>query len=68
MVDDLKATWISKPFGKADWELFDLAKDPGEAYDLSAEKPTELKRLEKLWDEYADNVGVVLPEKLFTPQ
>jgi arylsulfatase len=61
---DLKATWISKPFGKAGWELFDLATDPGETRDLSAKKPAELMRLEKLWDEYAEKVGVVLPEKL----
>ena len=61
---DLKATWISKPFAKAGWELFDLAKDPGETKDLSAQNPAEMKRLEKLWDEYADKVGVVLPEKL----
>lgn len=64
---DLKATWISKPFGKSEWELFDLAEDPGETRDLSAEKPMELKRLEDLWDEYANDVGVVLPEKMFTP-
>ena len=61
---DLKATWISRPFAKGAWELFDLAKDPGETKDLSAKRPAELKRLEKLWGEYASKVGVVMPEKL----
>ena len=65
---DLKATWISKPFGKSEWELFNLAEDPGETRDLSVDNPTEMQRLEELWDEYANNVGVVLPEKMLAPQ
>jgi len=60
---DMKATWIHKPYGKSRWELFDLASDPGETRDLSAERPDELGRLEKLWDTYADRVGVVMPDR-----
>ncbi len=57
-----KATWISAPFGVSDWELFDLATDPGEARDLADQHPEVMQRLVALWEAYADDVGVVLPE------
>ena len=66
-VGDLKATWISETFGRADWEISDLAKGPVKIYDPSMERPTEPKRLEKLWDEYADNVGVSLAREIARP-
>jgi len=57
-----KATWIAAPFGVSDWELFDLAVDPGEAHDLADQHPEILQRLVAAWESYADDVGVVLPE------
>jgi arylsulfatase len=57
-----KATWISAPFGVSDWELFDLATDPGEARDLANQRPEVMQRLVALWEAYAEAVGVVLPE------
>jgi arylsulfatase len=57
-----KATWIDVPFGVSDWELFDLAVDPGEAQDLADRRPEILQRLVAAWEAYADDVGVVLPE------
>ncbi len=57
-----KATWISAPFGVSDWELFDLAVDPGEAQDLADQHPGILQRLVAAWEAYAEDVGVVLPE------
>ncbi|SIS66238.1 arylsulfatase [Roseivivax lentus] len=30
-----KAVWMPKPFGKDQWQLFDVSKDPGETRDLS---------------------------------
>ena len=36
-----KLRWENKPFGKADWELFDLAADPGELKDLAARAPRQ---------------------------
>jgi arylsulfatase A-like enzyme len=58
-----KITWIDQPFGESDWQLFDLSVDPGETNDLANTNPEVLGRLMKLWDEYDEEVGVILPEK-----
>ena len=47
-----KLRWEAKPFGKADWELFDVAADPGELKDLAAERPDKVKEMVVLWDDY----------------
>jgi hypothetical protein len=59
---DWKVTWISKPFGVSNWQLFDLAADPGETRDLADQKPELVQRLVAQWETYAKEVGVVLPE------
>ncbi len=56
-----KATWIMSPFGTDDWQLFDLANDISERNDLAETNPEKLNELILLWEEYADEVGVVLP-------
>ena len=61
-IGDYKATWISKPFGPGDWQIFDLSKDPGESKDLSTRMPELRLRLINAWDEYARSVGVVPSE------
>ena len=42
----------------ADWELYNLIKDPGEQEDLSNRYPDLKKDLIKQWFNYADEVGV----------
>jgi arylsulfatase A-like enzyme len=59
---DLKAVLVPKPYGSGTWRLHDVVKDPGEAHDLSKEMPDKLKALIAAWDEYAKEVGVILPE------
>ena len=59
---DLKAVMVPKPYGTGEWRLHNVAKDPGEANDLSKKMPNELKALIAAWDEYAKEVGVILPE------
>ena len=59
---DLKAVMVPKPYGTGESRLHNIAKDPGEANDLSKQMPKELKTLIAAWDEYAKDVGVVLPE------
>ena len=59
---DYKATWISKPFGSSDWQVFDLSVDPGESKDLSAQEPELRQRLIDAWDDYAASVGVISPD------
>jgi arylsulfatase len=54
-----KATWIREPFGSGDWQLFDMAADPGESNDLAAQHPEVIQNLADQWDVYADEVGIV---------
>jgi arylsulfatase len=49
--------------GRGDWELFDLAADPGELKDLAAEHPDKLKEMVALWDDFARRNNVVLPNR-----
>ena len=59
---DFKAMRVPKPSGTAEWQLYDIAKDPGEAHDLSKEMPDRLKTLIAAWDKYAKEVGVIPPK------
>ena len=61
-IGDYKATWIMKPFGPGEWQVFDLSVDPGESNDLSAQDPALKQRLVDAWHEYAKSVGVIPPE------
>jgi arylsulfatase A-like enzyme len=57
---DFKAMMVSVVWGgTGTWQLFDLAKDPGEVKDLSGLTPEKLESLTAAWDEYATEVGVV---------
>ncbi len=58
-VGNYKATLTSPPFGKGDWQLFDLNQDPGESNDLSSQLPEVMQSLINEWTHYADAVGVV---------
>ena len=56
---DYKAVMVPPPFGQGEWQLFNLAKDPGETDDLSRTHPQKLEALKTAWKQYADEVGVV---------
>jgi len=58
-----KLRWLYKPFGKGEWELFNLAADPAERKDLAAERPDKVKALMALWDDYVQKNGVILPSR-----
>ena len=45
-----------------DWKLFNMKSDPGETTDLAGKYPERVDAMKKAWWEYADNVGVVLPD------
>jgi arylsulfatase A-like enzyme len=47
------------PFGKSDWELFDLSQDPGETNDLSREHPDRTDSMIALWEQYKAENGVL---------
>ena len=57
---DWKISWHYRPFGIWDWQLFNLAEDPGEQYDLSGKFPGKKQQLVALWDEYVKMNGVII--------
>ena len=61
-----KATWISSPFGPDDWQLFDVVTDISERNDLADANKEKLNELILLWEEYAEEVGVVVPQTTLT--
>lgn len=60
---DWKISWLYRPLGTEDWQLFNLAEDPGEQYDLSVKFPEKKKELVALWDEYVKMNGVIIGER-----
>ena len=48
---------------KEEWELFNLASDPGERKDLAKEQPEKLNALLKLWDKYVKENNVIIPSR-----
>lgn len=47
------------PWGSGRWQLFDIARDPGETRDLSATEPERLAELQHDYAAYATSVGVL---------
>jgi len=60
---DWKLRWEWKPWGKGDWELFNVAADPGERKDVASDNPDRVKTLLARWDEYAKANNVILPNR-----
>ena len=59
---DWKILWQEPPLGAGDWQLYNLAEDPGEQKDLSGRHPGLKAELIAAWERYAQEVGVILPE------
>ena len=58
---DWKALRLPEPYGNGDWQLYDLATDPGELRDLAGEYPDRVTALAQAWDIYAEVNGVIRP-------
>lgn len=56
-----KALWMREPNGIGNWQLFDLAADPGETTDLAAANPEVMAELAAAYDAHAVAVGVIPP-------
>lgn len=56
---DWKILWMPKPFGKGNWELFNLTVDPSELNDLSLQHPAKRKNMIELWKQYKMENGVL---------
>ncbi len=54
--------WKITDIGDGHWHLFNLAQDPGETRDLGPQEPARLVALTARWDDYAKNVGVIMPQ------
>jgi arylsulfatase len=48
--------------GTGEWELFNLRNDPAESKDLSKHEPERTKAMLALWDQYAEQNGVILTD------
>lgn len=59
---DWKLLSMCEPFGSGDWQLYDLASDPGETRDLAAEQPQITAQLIGHWAEYAQSNNVIPPD------
>jgi arylsulfatase len=57
-----KATWLPKPFGLSDWELFDLETDISERNNLAKTNAEKLRELAQIWENYAESVGLIMPD------
>jgi len=65
---DFKLLRLVKPFGPDEWQLYDLATDPGETVDLSERMPELRREMIEIWNRYAQETGVILPSKnIFAP-
>ena len=60
---DWKLRWQWRPFGTGEWELFNLADDPAERFDLAGQLPDKLEELLGLWAEYVATNNVILPSR-----
>lgn len=64
---DWKLVWFEPPFGKNDWELFNVRDDRGEINDQAAANPAKRDELLRDWDAYVQRFGVQLPPPGWTP-
>ena len=58
-----KLRWQYKPFGTEEWELFNLADDPGERINLAATRTDKLDQLLGLWGDYVAANNVIVPSR-----
>lgn len=61
--DNWKLVRLPDPYGNAQWQLYDLAIDPGETRDLADKRPELVKRYAANWQRYASANEVVHPDK-----
>ena len=55
---DWKALLLPPPDGPGQWQLYDLARDPGETDDRAAAEPARLAGLIDDWHRYVEETGV----------
>lgn len=64
---DWKAVSNILPVSDGKWHLFKITSDVGENNDLSTQYPEVLERMTQAYDQYAKDVGVVVPSESLIP-
>lgn len=64
---DWKLVFVSKPNGSGAWELYNIANDPQERNDVSAQHPKIVSGLHKHWADYQKEMGIILEEQVVSP-
>ena len=57
---DWKLLWLDAPFGKDQWQLFNLRLDPGETQDLAEKESRKLAEMIDAWNTYAAENNVII--------
>ncbi len=59
---DYKGLWLpaNDKTGTGSWQIYNITKDPGETTDLARSNPVLRKKMVKLWEQYAEENGVIL--------
>ncbi len=57
-----KALRLPPPYGNGNWQLYNLAEDPGEVRDVAAQHPDLVAELALGWTAYAEANGVIHPD------
>ena len=60
---DWKLVLMESPWGPGEWELFDLANDPGETKNMAAEHRDIVMQLKAAWHDYEGDNEVLLVER-----
>jgi len=58
-----KAEWLEKPYGTAQWELYNLENDLGQQTNLAESEPDILRELMVDWDTYIEQNEITLPDR-----
>tara|TARA_R110002110_G_scaffold406421_1_gene626562 strand:- start:411959 stop:413626 length:1668 start_codon:yes stop_codon:yes gene_type:complete len=59
---DWKLLVMPPPYASGKAELYNIARDPGEAQNLAGQEPERLAAMLALWEEYVAANGVILPD------
>jgi arylsulfatase len=60
---DWKLRWQFKPYGTGEWELYNVATDPGERRNVAAQDPDRVQALLTVWEGYVQANNVILPNR-----
>lgn len=57
-----KLVHMPKPYGNANWQLYNLNTDLGEQNNLASQNSEKLKEMKAIWHQYSEENKVILPD------